>query len=279
MLTWDTFTEQKGQHTRSEADAATATPEVMAALWTRVIEQWDATPADRRPPALVAEFVTHSGRVEVSPCSDRPEPAERPFTVRLAVAEWDEFIHDRMPDPDDEDEWERAYDAHFAGLVAALKAGITAPANKKRFAAIKKADPRFAVFVADEGETPAHDRREFLWGNKPARRDFASDEELFVHLFHKAQIDPEDCMAVRDGRVWGAEWFGHEYDDRYVVLLEGVPDVATLCGGLKHLLLTCTKVTPTGVERLRALLPHTTVRVVDDEEWEAREGGWLDDLE
>lgn len=276
MLTWDSSGAGIGPapyHQAAVADEP-AVPDALVELWAKVLDELDARPAETGWDALLAQVVTADGSVLVVPIARAEGVPAAGVAVSLSVRPW-EAAYYALPDPDDEEAFTAAHDRLEGGILDALKGAIADPRVKKRFAALKKR-PGFAVFWVDAAETPARDRMEFLWGNKPPRRDFASARELFEHLFHKAELDPEWSLRLDGDRVTGVNWFGHEFDDRFVAVVEGTPGVAGLCSDLAEFVLTATRVTPAGVERLRRALPHARLTVVSDDEFDRGVDPWHD---
>lgn len=67
-------------------------------------------------------------------------------------------------------------------------------------------------------------------------------------------------MELDGDKVVKVDWFGGNFTDKYVDLLEQVTNLNEICGDLKEFTLTDTRITPKGVDRLRSMLPHVDVR-------------------
>ena len=242
-------------------------------FWTKTLDELDSQPADFQWDILVVQFITQSGSCMASPMKTKDEYPKSPYTVCLQVDDWID-AYDDLPDPEEnEPKFEKAYDRLHKSQVKAVKKAIGDAAVKKRFATLKKRKS-FAVYYVDEGETSIRDRMEFLWGNKPPRRDFGSAKELFEYIFNKAELFPANSMRVDGESVVAAKWSGHEFNNDYVDLLEGVPNVQQLCAELNDLVLTATRIDTEGVKRLEKALPDTKLSVFSDDETEQGDEVW-----
>jgi hypothetical protein len=78
---------------------------------------------------------------------------------------------------------------------------------------------------------------------------------------NKAQIWPSTAMKCDGDNVIEARFFGADFNDKYVDILESVPDVRVLCKDLALLTLDATRITPAGIKRLEALFPKCRIKV------------------
>jgi hypothetical protein len=91
-------------------------------------------------------------------------------------------------------------------------------------------------------------------------------EDLCLYVFRLAQLDGSYQMLKTAARLQRWVWFGHDFGDNLVdVVEEVVPQIADK-KELKELRLVATRVTPHGIERLRELFPNARVTVYTDED-------------
>jgi hypothetical protein len=174
--------------------------------------------------------------------------------------------YDALPNAKNTEQFERAYERLCKVQLGALKRAIQEKRVKHRFAKLKRRRS-FAVFFVDEGEGFVRDRMEFLWGNRPSRRQFATAKQVFEHILKRAHLWPEYSMRLRGETVVAVNWFGNEFTDKHVDLLEEVPNIRELCADLKGFMLTATRVSPSGLQRLKKLLPQARFTFVSDDEY------------
>jgi hypothetical protein len=269
MLVWKTVTD-KMNRVSVQAQGGSNADTVDAALvevWQQTLVELAARCHENEWDVLICQLITQCGMVVIVPArKNTGEVHDAAFAVQFSAQVWSN-AYEALPDPDDESRFNKAYDRLHWNQLRALKTAIGHPQLKAQFAALKRR-PSFAVFCVDEGDTPIRNRWEFLWGNRPSIRVFATAKELFEHLFHKAEQAPEYAMRIRDDKVVAVSWFGHSFTDRYVDLIEGVPNLAKLCDDVSVFVLTATRVTKSGVERLKTSLPRAHFTVVSDQEFE-----------
>jgi hypothetical protein len=198
------------------------------------------------------------------------------FSVTLGIGAWtaeyatisDEFYagvdpddETAQPDAKAEAKFERKYQALLKKMAKSLKDAITDPSLSPRFAALKKRS-RFAIYYVDQGETVHTANLIYFWGERPPKA-FPADTPrmLFTGLMNKAKRYPDHCLKFDGDKVIAATFFGNDFNDKYVDILESIPNVAALCKGLRTLNLEHTRIKPSGVERLKALFPKTRVRI------------------
>jgi len=277
MLVWKSTTDEKRRTlVRGEARIG-ADAEVLgvalADLWEKVLDELDARTDEGHWDILICQLVTQCGSLAVYPARESTgEQHDASFTVYMTVDSWDAAYHS-LPQPENEPRFVKAYDRLHEKQRAAVKKAIQDPRVRSRFAALKRR-PTFAVFAVDEGETSVRDRMVFLWGNRPPKRAFATAQELFEHVFRKAELFPQNSMRLRDQKVVAVNWFGHAFTDRFVDWLEQVPNISSLCADLEEFMLTATRIPQSGVERLKKLLPNTRFTIVTDEEFERGIDPW-----
>jgi hypothetical protein len=242
--------------------------------WQKLLLELPARLKDDDWDVFVCQLITQCGMAAIVPArKDIGDVHDVTLDVGISVELWSR-AYEALPDPDDdESRFNKAYDRLHKSQLRALKAAIGDPQLKAQFAALKRR-AAFAVFCVDEGDTPIRDRWEFLWGNRPPKREFATAGELFEHLLRKAGARPRYSMRMDGDKVVAVNWFGHEFTDRYVDLLADVPHLATLCDDLRAFVLTATRVTPAGLERLKGLLPRVEFKVASDQEFENGVDPW-----
>ena len=236
-------------------------------MWAKILDEIDRRGSGFDWRILILQFISQCGSVYVYPAVY--SQAERqyfptPVSLELVVDDWAKQ-YNNLPDGSDEDLFEKSYNRMFKKWVSVAKAGISADSRlKERFLTLKKRKD-FAVFYVDEGSF-VDDQMEFLWGNRPPKRNFKSAKELFEHTLRKADLTPKYSMRFRGDELYAVHWFGHAFTDKFVDLIEEVPNVSVLCSELEELYLVATKISSAGVERLKVLLPKTNFIVVSDEE-------------
>jgi hypothetical protein len=275
MLKWKTST-LKGQKRYSatvnrDADSD-AVLEALTHFWSKILDEVESQPESFTWDFLIVQFVTQGGTLIAFPTGKKSgDQMSSPFTVWLTLRDWGR-AYDELPDPDEsETKFERAYNKLHKSQTTALKKALGGQVVKKRFDALKRRDS-FAVFCVDEGNAAIRDRLEFLWGNRPGKREFADAMELFTHVFRKAESYPDHSIIRIGEKLVAVNWFGEEFSNKYVAILEDVPNIAELCADLKDFILTATRVDAAGVGRLEAILPHTKMTYVSGDEWSKNPG-------
>lgn len=275
MITWKTTTDSK-KRTSFEAEGASTAEDVHDALvevWQKALGELAARCPEKTWEILICQTITQCGIVVVFPARKKSgEVVDAAFTVQFLLRCWSE-AYEALPEPEEEAKFDKAYDRLHKNQLRALKTAIGDAKLKGKFAALKRR-VSFSVFCVDEGETPIRDRMEFLWGNRPPKRDFGTAKELFEHVLRKASLTPDYSMRLRHDKVVAVNWFGHEFTDRYVDLLEEVPNLASLCSDLSDFVLTATRVSPIGVRRLKKLFPRVRLTVVSDQAFENGDDAW-----
>lgn len=280
MMKWKSSKTKERVSYRGHAKVGNDTVVLMERLtefWCKVLDELDAQPEADAWDFLVVEFTTQCGSIMAFPMRKKEEYLESArFSVGLEVDAWAD-MYEALPDPDEnEAKFDKAYNRLHKLQMSAIKKALGHPTLKSRFKALKRRSS-FAVFGVDEGETPIPDRMEFLWGNRPAKRDFSDAKELFEHIFKKAELHPDFSMLLKEKRLVAVHWFGHEFSNKYVELLEEVPNIQELCRNLKDFIITSTRIDASGIERIKGLLPQAKVTLVSDEDNENGRNPW-DDL-
>jgi hypothetical protein len=178
--------------------------------------------------------------------------------------------YEAITNPAESKKFEASYNRLLKSIVKTLKEGVEDPELAPRFLALKKRSG-FAIYYVDAVEAINRDVLEFLWGNKPSKAlPAGSAEEVFEALIRKAQCHPPNGMFFEEGVLRKVHFFGAEFNDKYVDLLETVPNLSQLCDGLRELHLMATRIKPPAVARLRKLLPGVDVQVLarnDEMDW------------
>ena len=101
---------------------------------------------------------------------------------------------------------------------------------------------------------------------EPPRRkqDCKSFYDACCYIFKTTDINANDSMLVVNGVVERMDWFGREFSDKHVDLLQEFVENWLSPRGLVEIRLISTRVTSEGLERLRRLLPHVHITVVLD---------------
>ena len=90
--------------------------------------------------------------------------------------------------------------------------------------------------------------------------------EVFSFFFKKAALWPDGLMAPQRGRVRRVVLMTEDFNERFVSLLEMIPELSRKVEGLEELRLGATAITHVGEERLRSLFPGIKVTRVSDEQ-------------
>jgi hypothetical protein len=96
--------------------------------------------------------------------------------------------------------------------------------------------------------------------------------EVFSFFFKKAALWPDGLMAPQRGRVRRVVLMTEDFNDRFVSLLEMIPELSRKVEGLEELRFWGTAITQAGEERLRSLLPGVKVTKVSDEQFATTNG-------
>jgi hypothetical protein len=116
-------------------------------------------------------------------------------------------------------------------------------------------------------EEVLQDRREGK--HRPAPRDAKSChslEDLCRYVFKVARLDGEYQMLMVGPTLKRWVWHGHTFTDRFVNVVQAVVPILPDRDQLEELRLVATRVTASGVERLRGIFPKSKVRVYTDED-------------
>jgi hypothetical protein len=258
-----------------QSDPATIRAAIVEA-WNKFLDGLDALAPDSWS-IVLGYLVVEDGTITLY-ATTRENPGEwiDELSVMLSINDWGSRYEKiagtahqgaEHEDPHSEpgatsaEKFERAYKSLLRMMARSLKDALTDPALADRFAALKKRKG-FAIYYVDQGEAVHLANLIHLWGQHPPKAfPAATPLAVFTSLMHKAQIYPPDCLKVDNDQVIEATFFGHEFTNKYVNILESVPDVSELCKNLRVLFLNSTKITPAGVERLKALFPDTEVRI------------------
>jgi hypothetical protein len=277
MLTWtEPFPGTPDYHASLETSDPAGVHAAIVETWTKFLDHLDAVPAESWT-MILAYLVVETGGLTLYP-STREEPGEGMdnLSVTLSIDDWaaecgkiadecyggaDPDIESVQADPKADARYERQYDALLKKMARSLKDALTDPALALRFAALKKRS-RFAIYYVDQGETVHTANLVYLWGERPPKGFPAETPRiLFTGLMNKAGIWPDDCLKFDGDKVLQATFFGNDFNDKYVDILESVPNVAILCKDLRTLTLDHTRIKPAGVERLKALFPRVKVKI------------------
>jgi hypothetical protein len=277
MLDWTARSGNKpeyfGKLDRSDAAGVNA---AIVEAWTKFLDSLENVPAERWS-IVLAYLVAETGDVTLYPTT-RAEPGKGmdDLSVTLTITDWafeygdisDESYEgvdpddpEASPSPKAEATFERKYNALIKKMAKFIKDAMAGPTLAPRFAALKKRNG-FAVYYVDQGETVDTANLVYLWGERPPKAfPAATPRELFTGLVNKAHCWPGTALKLDGDKVIEARFFGAEYNDKYVDILESVPNVSELCKDLRVLTLEATRIKPPAVERLKALFPTAKVRI------------------
>jgi hypothetical protein len=277
MLTWtEPFPGKPNYHASQETSDPAGVHAAIVETWTMFLDHLDAVSAESWT-MILAYLIVEIGGLTLYPTT-REEPGKGMDNLRVMLgiraltAEYatisDEFY--AGVDPDDETaqpgakaeaKFDRKYQALLKKMAKSLKDAMTDPSLAPRFAALKKRN-HFAIYYVDQGETVHTANLIYLWGERPPKA-FPADTPrmLFTGLMNKAGNSPDHSLKFDGDKVTSVTFFGNDFNDKYVDILESVPDVAVLCKGLRTLILEHTRIKPSGVERLKALFPRVKVKI------------------
>ena len=270
MLIWtQPFRDKPDYHARLGRSDPAGIDAAIVEAWTKFLDGLEALDPERWS-IVLAYLVAEIGSLSLYPTTrEEPGLGMDDLAVRLGIDEWIEIYveisdesyegidpddQETSPDPKVEAKFERKYNALVKTMARSLKDALVAPSLAPRFAVLKKRD-RFAIDYVDQGETVHTANLVYLWGKRPPKA-FPADTPrmLFTGLMNKASIWPDHCLKFDGDRVIEATFFGNEFNDKYVDILESVPDVTVLCKDLRVLNLEYTKIKPAGFERLTGRL-------------------------
>lgn len=104
-------------------------------------------------------------------------------------------------------------------------------------------------------------------GKLPKALQNARDtRDVFTFFFNKAALAPEYCMAPRQGIVRRVVLKNRYFNDRFLNVLETIPNLPERLKGLEELRIVQAAFTQTGIERLRILLPGVRLIEISDEQ-------------
>jgi hypothetical protein len=271
MLTWTTpFPDKPDYHAELGASDPAGINAAIVEAWSKFLDGLDAVPPQRWS-IVLAYLVAETGSVSLYPTTRaNPGSGMDDLSVTLRIYDWaaeyEEFSDalyegvdpeepEAAPSSAAEASFERKYKAFLKKMAKALKDALTDPALAPRSAALKKRE-HFAIDYVDQGETVHTANLVYLWGERPSKAFPASTpRELFTGLMNKGSIWPSTVLKFDGDNVIEATFFGANFNDKYVDILESVPNVATLCKDLAVLKIESTRITPAGINRLKALFP------------------------
>ena len=96
-------------------------------------------------------------------------------------------------------------------------------------------------------------------------------EDLARFVFKLAHLDGDHQMLTEDGKLKRWVWFGHEFRDRLVDVVEQIAPRLRDSEALEELRLVATRVSANGLERLRRILPNASITVYTDQD---SDGNW-----
>jgi hypothetical protein len=268
MLTWKTpFRGKPDYHAELGPSDKAGINAALVETWTKFLDDLDSVPPDRWT-IVLAYLVTETGDVTLYPTTrENPGDGMDDLSVSLCVYDWaaeygelsDADLADAdpeaLPDPQAETEFERNYHALLEKMATSLKDALSDPALAPRMALLEKR-PRFAIDYVDQGETVHTVNLVYLWGERPPEEfPAATPRELFTGLMHKASTWPDSVLEFDGDNVIEATFSGADFTDKYVDILESVPDVGALCKDLTVLQIEATRITPEGIKGLKVLFP------------------------
>jgi hypothetical protein len=96
--------------------------------------------------------------------------------------------------------------------------------------------------------------------------DCHSLEDVCLYVFKSANLDGSYQMLRTDAGIKRWVWFGHDFGDRLVSVVERLAPHIQSKEALEELRLVATSVTKSGIERLRRVFPKARVTVYTDED-------------
>ena len=211
---------------------------------------------------LVVYVTVETGQLLIYPATmDQLDDGSKKVRISFSSLKW-ASAYDVISAPAESAKFEAACKKLLKSIATTVRKTIDDPALMPRFAALKKRK-NFAVYYVDQGETVNRSNLIYLWGNRPSKA-FPADTPriLFTGLMNKGHIAPSTVLKFDGDQVTEATFFGAEFNDKYVDILESVPNVAELCKDLRVLILEHTRIKPAGIERLKALFPNADVRIL-----------------
>jgi hypothetical protein len=250
------FDAELGETTPTDLESA------VVEAWSKVLDEVGAAYSAGDWEVLVVYVTVEVGRLLIYPATmAQLDDGSKKVRIGFRSQNW-AGAYDAITAPGDSTRFDAAYKKVLKSIASTVKNAINDPALASRFAALKKRKD-FAVYYVDGGETVHRANLVYLWGNKPSKAFPAETPKiLFTGLMNKASIWPDDVLKFDGDQVIEATFFGAEFNDKYVDILESVPNVAELCKGLRVLILESTRIKPEAIKRLKALFPNTEVREV-----------------
>jgi len=89
-------------------------------------------------------------------------------------------------------------------------------------------------------------------------------KDLCLLIFKKVQINGEYQMLEENNIIKTWVWFGNDFRDKIVGVVEEVAPQLSDCAKLEELRLVATSVSITGIQRLRLVFPNAKVLVYSD---------------
>jgi hypothetical protein len=278
MLVWtELYPNKPNYHANLDRSDPAGVGAALVEVWTKLLDGLGVVAPDRWS-IILAYLVTETGSVTLYPTTrEAPDNGMDDLSVAIDIKDWafeygdisDESYEgvdpddpEASPSPKAEAIFERKCNALLKKMAKSLKDAIADPTLAPRFAALKKRKD-FAVYYVDQGESLHTANLVYLWGERPPKAfPAATPRELFTGLMNKGSIWPASVLKFDGDNVIEAKFFGANFNDKYVDILESVPDVSELCKDLRVVTLEATRIKPAGVERLKALFPQAKVKVV-----------------
>jgi hypothetical protein len=278
MLVWTELYSNKPNYRASldRSDPAGVSAAIVE-VWTKFLDVLGAVTSDRWS-IVLAYLVAETGHSTLYPTTrEAPDNGMDDLSVAIEIKDWafeygdisDESYEgvdpddpEASPSPEAEAIFERKYNALVKKMAKSLKDAIASPTLAPRFAALKK-HKGFAVYYVDQGESLHTANLVYLWGERPPKAfPAATPRELLTGLMNKGSIWPDSVLKFDGDNVIEAKFFGANFNDKYVDILESVPDVSELCKDLRLLTLEATRIKPGGVERRKALFPKAKFKIM-----------------
>jgi hypothetical protein len=280
MLTWRQNFRASGKlhfDTHQSESGPEAIRAAIVEAWIKLLDNLHTVPSESWS-ILLAYITTEIGGVTFyATTREDPNAGQSDLSVMLTVGEWailfEDLAYSWSDDDDDEGSDDdsdrgakqatpRSYQAFLAMMAHSIEDALTDPRVASRISALAERED-FAIHYCDQGESVYTANLIWMWGKKPPSGFPASTpRELFTGLMHLAQIAPDNCLKLDGDHVIEATFFGAEFRDKCVDILESVPNVGELCAKLQVLNLKYTKIRPDGVARLKVLFPGADVHVI-----------------
>lgn len=91
-------------------------------------------------------------------------------------------------------------------------------------------------------------------------------KDLSLYVCRRVQVNGEYCMSEAAGGIRTWVWFGHDFNDRIVDIVQEVVPQLSDKGALRELRLVATRVSAVGILRLNAVFPSAQVMVYTDDD-------------